>query len=219
MSSTFYLGVLSSIIIGSLLASGFANHRQQKRLKKRKLVQRLRKSADHFAQLAATVARFSSNKSIPAELIGMAISNYQRILHLDMDSEHTQLSLQGAREFAQQLGSGGISAFHQGEADNTINIANTKQQLNDACQIFKKMLNSGTLSQDSFREYHQELIWLYLAVEVEALVQQGDEAKERKDSLRCMSYYQSARNVLKKSSVSDPRKQEKLEEVLNRLGG
>lgn len=217
MSSTYYLGVLSCIIIGSIFASGFANHRQQKRLRKRQLIQRLRKSADHFAHIAATIAQFSTNKALPAELIGMAISNYQRILHLDINSEQTQHSLQSAQKFAQQLGSGSINAFQQDEANTTINIPNIKQQLNDTCQIFKKMLASGSLSNEIFKEYHQELIWLYLVIEVEVLVRQGDEAKERKDPLRSMSCYQNARNLLKKSTVSDPRKQEKIEGIENLL--
>ena len=217
MSSAFYLSVLSCIIVVSIFASGFANHRQQTRLKKRKLLQRLRKSADHFAQIAATITQFSTNKAIAAEFIGMAISNYQRILRLDMDSEHTQLSLQSAQQFAQQLGSGSINTLLQDDANTAINISNVKQQLNDACQIFKKMRDSGSLSNDSFKEYHQELIWLYLVVEVEAMIRHGDEAKERKDPLRSMSYYQSARNLLKKSAIADPRKQEKLDEIENLL--
>lgn len=213
MSSVFYLGVLSCIIIVSIFASGFANHSQQKRLRQRKLVQQLRNSADHFALIAASIAQFSSNKSMAAEFIGMAISNYQRILHLDAESEHTQNSLQNAQQLAQQLGSGTL----RNDADAEFNILRVKQQLNDACHIFKKMLNSGTLSGEVYKEYHRELTWLYVNIEVDMLVRQGDEARHKKDKLRSMSYYQNALNLLKRSAIIDPRKQEKINAITDAL--
>lgn len=213
MSSVFYLGVLSCIIVASIFASGFANHSQKKRLRQRKLIQQLRNSADHFAQISVRIAQFSSNKSMAAEFIGMAISNYQRILRLDADSEHTQNSLQNAQQLAQQLGSGTL----QNDADAEFNIHRVKQQLNDACHIFKKMLDSGTLSAELYKEYHQELIWLYVSIEVDVLVRQGDEARHKKDRLRSMSYYQNALNLLKKSAMIDPRKQEKINAITDAL--
>ncbi len=213
MSSITYLALLLGIIVVSLTASALAHYSQTKRIKKQKTLQRLRRSADHFAELAALLNKISSHKSMAAELIGMAINNYQRILQIEPDTEYASASLQNARELAQSLSRPSQPSSEDGLCNSDMEIYRTKSMLNDAEKIFRKILARGDLDQELFNEYHNELIWLYVQVEVDSLVQHGSRAKERKDKVKSLAYYQKALNVLKKSSVNDDRKQERIKLV------
>ena len=216
MSSILFLGILISVIIISLIASGYANYRQQQRLKLRKMSQQLRKSAEHFRELASVIDHLSNNKSMAAELIGMSINTYQRMLTIEPNSEYVLTSLQSAKEFAQTLSNPAPidTAFN-----TDLEIYRTKRQLEDIEKIFRKMVDRGNLANEIFEEYHQELVWLYLQIQVDSMVHQADLAKERKDKVKSLAFYQKALNLLKQSSILDPRKQTRIKAIADLLSG
>lgn len=213
MMLTSFLGGLVALIIIGLIVSAFANHYQQKRAKLTSQIKQLRTSGDHLAEIAQKIDQISMNKSMAAELIGMAAKNFQKIIDLKADANHVRNALASAQEFAARLSRGQGNANPVARFDSTDEIAKTKQLLSDAEKIFRRMYDRGNLASETFKEYYTELKWLFIDVEVSSYIHQGILARGREDRLKSSKYFQQALNVLKRSSSTDPRKQAKLAEV------
>ena len=213
MSSVSFLGILIAIIILSLVVSAYAHYRQQQQRKFQKLSQQLSKSAAHFSELARLIDRHSSKKSIAAELIGMSVKNYQRMLKMQPNSQTIANALQNVSEFAQRLSNGRTEEAMDSLLTSEAEVYQAKRQLNDIEKIFRKMVEQNKLSREAFDQYHQELAWLYLQIEVDFLVHQANRAKEQKWKLKTLAFYQKALNTLKKSPLVDSRKMERIESI------
>lgn len=213
MTLTSFLGGLIALIIVGLFVSAYANYYQQKQANLAKQIKQLRTSGDHLSEIAQKIDLISTNKSMAAELIGMAAKNYQKIIDLKADATDALGALQSAQEFANKLSSGLGTANPSPTFESIDEISKTKQLLSDAERIFRRMYDRGSLGAETFSEYHTELKWLYIDVEVSSYVHQGTLAAGRDDRLKCSKYFQQALNVLKKSSSADPRKQAKLADV------
>jgi hypothetical protein len=143
----------------------------------------------------------------------MSVKNYQRMLKMQPNSQAIANALQNASEFAQRLSNGRTEEAMDSLLTSEAEVYQAKRQLNDIEKIFRKMVEQNKLSREAFDQYHQELAWLYLQIEVDFLVHQADRAKEQKGKLKTLAFYQKALNTLNKSPLVDSRKMDRIESI------
>ncbi len=217
MSSGGLLFLLCALVFLSLLGSAFAHIAQERRARHALKVKQLTHSATQLSEAAFAIEPWCTLRVIPAELTGMAVRAWRNVVSEDPQSPHAATELSTIETLAQELSNGKAAQSGPMKLSTTQEITKVQKCLRNALAIFARLRENGGLSDVAFNAYTTELKWLILKAEVDSLLHQGNLAQERNDKVRFLGFYQRALTTLKKSSLPDPRKNEYIKVISDRL--
>lgn len=217
MTSGGLLFLLCLLVFLSIAGSAFAHIAQERRARHAQKVKQLAQSASQLSEAALSIEPWCTLRAIPAELTGMAVRAWRDVVQQDPQSPHAQTELGAIESLAQALSNGKAAQSGPMNLATSQEIAKVQRSLRNAQAIFTRLRESGSLSEPSYNAYVTEIKWLVLKAEVDSLLHQGNLALERKDKVRFLGFYQRALNTLKKSSLPDPRRNEYIKTISDKL--
>lgn len=217
MSSGGILLALCLLVLLSIAGSAFAHVSQERRARQAQKIKQMQQSARQLSEAAHAIDPWCPLRSIPAELAGMGVRAWREVLQLDPQSPHAQTELAGIETLARALAGGKQAGSGPMNLATNQEISNVQRHLRNAEAIFHRLLETGSLDDATYRQYAMEIRWLILRAEVDSLLHQGNLAMERKDRVRFNSFCQRALNQLKKSSLADPRRNDYIKIISDKL--
>ena len=216
MSPLTALISLVVLLIAAVAGSTYAHYRQRAYVQRQQQVQYLRRHAEHYNEVASALAAMTTKREIAQLFNKFTVAYYEQILQIDPEAQFIVAALESAKAFGQQGGeqrAEGEGTTFNSEAE----IARAQSYLNQAERLLRSMRDKGDIPSAVFDSYHQELRWLYLRCEVDSLINQGHLATQRKDRIKSLAFYQKAQNILKKSALADPRRQQLIKDIAQML--
>jgi len=217
MNSGELLLGLCLIVLLSIAGSAFAHVSQERRARQSQKIKHMQQSARQLSEAAHAIDPWCPMRSIPAELSGMAVCAWRETLQLDPQSPHAQTELAGIEALARALAAGKQVTGGSINLATSQEISNLQRHLRNAELIFHRLLETGSLDEITYRQYATEIRWLILKTGIDSLLHQGNLAMARKDRVRFISFYQRALNHLKKSSLADPRRNDYIKIISDKL--
>lgn len=209
MIPLWLLILLIVILFAATIGSYMANKRQQIKAQIQAQTHKLRLLADEYQELAAELANLSPMTDAAVSINQHANNIYQRILSIDAENQLAQTALEQSQSFEESLKS--QRQVPKTVFSNEAALKSARNQLNKAGRLFMQMRERSEIPRDVFDTYHHELSWLYIQCEIDSLIYQGDTFLDRDAKLKAIAFYQKAKNNLKKSMIDDPRRQERLD--------
>lgn len=217
MTSGGLLLGLCLLVLLSIAGSAFAHVSQERRARQSQKIKHMQQSARQLSEAAHAIDPWCPLRSIPAELSGMAVRAWREVLQLEPQSPHAQTELAGIETLARALAGGKQATNGPMNLATSQEISNLQRHLRNAESIFHRLMETGGLDEASYRQYAIEIRWMILKAEVDSLLHQGDLAMQRKDRVRFASFYQRALNLLKKSSLVDPRRNDYIKVISDKM--
>ena len=217
MTSGGILVSLCALVFLSVVGSAFAHISQERRAQLAQKIRQRQLTARQLSEAAHAIEPWSTLRSIPAELAGMAIRSWREVLMLDPQSTQAQTELASIETLARSLSAGKQVQPGPINLATAQEISTLQRHLHNAESIFRCLLERGSLDKATFRAYANELKWLALKAEVDSLLHQGTLAQERNDKVRFMGFCQRALNQVKKSQLQDSRKTDYIKMISDKL--
>lgn len=213
MPSTFTLGMIALIIIGSFVISGYSYSRQQALKKRKQMVRKLQLQADEALAFQALLLRIDASYDllVPLQSIVVgALSMAQKITPDDTMLAHN-LKVQNARlaEYKKNKRDNAIFCWSRSDAE----LAQAQTQLG---QIFKQLdlyRNRGDLSIAQHQKLHSHLKKLQLDLATNTYLYQADNCAEQGNMASYQLYLKQAIQVIKKTEMDDEQKNARIREL------
>ncbi len=84
-------------------------------------------------------------------------------------------------------------------------------------RVLHAMSEAHDISHEAYEGHRRELMWLYLKIEAETLINQGNLHSNKGERVQARIFYQRALNALKKSALQDARKHSRIKELTELL--
>lgn len=213
MPSTFTLGMITLIIIGSFVISGYSYARQQALKKRKQMVRKLQLQADEALAFQALLLRIDSSYDllIPLQSIVVnALSMAQRITPDDSMIAHN-LKVQTGR----------LADYKSNKRDNSVfcwsaSDAELAQAQSSLSQIHKQLdlyRNRGDLSIAQHQNLQSHLKKLQLDLAANTYLYQADNYAEQDNMASYQLYIKQAIQVIKKADIDGDKKNVRIREL------
>lgn len=211
MPTFIIFALLSLTLVAAVFVSRFAYHRQHRR---ETLSWSTKQYVDQAAvcyELAEFANEVGESNAIANTLVDASIRHYQRVLDIDPQAK-VQTALDEARELSRRIQSQGARNLSKLLSSGR-KVGLARLRLKHVERVLKTLCEAGEVDASDYAEYHHELMWLYLKIEAQTLIDQGNLSSNQDNKIQARVYYQRALNALKKSALNDPRKLNLIKEL------
>ena len=218
MAALTSLIILAIIALGSLAIVSALNHHEEKMAIKKHYQQTMRQRAEELEELILVIDPLMYNRSIAAEINRVVIDKYRQI-HAIEPSEYIAIALENASNRGEELSLNSPDRRVTYVTGSDAAIAQAQKKLLGAGRILKVLNDKGEINNLTYKQYMDELRWVYLEIEVMTYMYHGYKARQRGDSLTAVAFFKKSAEVLRTSGIRDDRRHQQIREVSEIIRG
>lgn len=217
MNITMILVLLGLIAIASLITVSFMAKKQREALFRYQKAIQQKRAADHFEDLAQSLAAMTDTPRVPTLLQKIAVATLERVLKDAPDLPNIEASTQKARQHLATLeqGNTGIPMV----CLTATELAKAQKQVAEALRVLRAETRSGEISNADMESLTEELQWSWLQLEVRSHQKLASLAEDRNDRFSAFSHYKQAQHKLMQSNLREQQRMAQIRELAAILSG
>jgi hypothetical protein len=217
MPSTFTLGMITLVIIGSFIISGFSYARQQALQKRRQIVRKLQLQADEALAYQSLLLRIDADYELLTVLQGIVVNALKKALAVSPDDNLLKQNLQAQQarltEYNAHKRTNEIYCWGHSDAE----LSQGQMQLAQLSKQLDLFRNRGELSIAQHQNLQQHLKQLQLDFAVNSYLYQADIYAEQNNLASYQAYIRQAMQIIKKSDTEAEQKNNRIKALSERI--
>jgi hypothetical protein len=217
MESAFFIGVLSIMVIGSIIVSTMAYSRQQAHSLRKSQARQLKHKLDGYQDMLATLLRIDKEYDLALIVHQQILSMIQKLLALEPENEN-YLQLNEEEQIHRTQLSGGKRTQEISTrlaSDHDINTCN--YQLLQLSKLILNQKKKSLISPANAAALYNQVKKLRLNIEVDSHIAQGELYLKNNDRILGQTHLKQAREALKNSDIEFPEKSDLIKQLSERI--
>jgi hypothetical protein len=217
MPSTLTLGIITLIIIGSFVVSGYSYARQQALKKRKQMVRKLQLQADEALAFQSLLLKIDASYELLITLQTLVVNALSKALKITPDDSMLahNLKTQNTRlsEYKDKIRANKVCCWGNSDAE----LAQAQAQLGQLYKLLDLFRNRGDLSIAQHQNLQSHLKKLQLDFTANSYLYQADNFAEQDNLASYQLYIKQAIQVVKKSDIDTQQKNTRIKELSERI--
>lgn len=217
MPTTFTLGMLALVVIGSFVISGYSYARQQALQKRKQAVKKLQQTADEALNYQTLLLKIDPSYELLIKLQTLAIDALKKALAITPNDKllahNLKVQQNRLKDFNENRRENPITCWSVSDAE----LAQGQTQLGQLDKLLDLFRNRGELSINQHQHFHQHLKKLQLDYTANSYLYQADHFAEQGNLASYQLYMKQAIQIIKKSDLQDEEKNKQIKALTDRI--
>jgi hypothetical protein len=217
MESVFFIGLLSVIVIGSILVSTIAYSRQQAYSLRKSQARQLKHKLDSYQDMLAVLLTIDKEYDLILMVHQQILSMINKLLTLEPEND-SYLQFKEEEQIRHTLFSGGKRTQEIStclSTDHDINACN--YQLLQISKLLISQKKKGIISPAKTADLYNHVKKLRLDIEVDSHIAQADNYLKNNDRIMGQTHLKQAREALRNTDIDFPAKADLIKQLSERI--
>lgn len=217
MPTTFTIGMLALVVIGSFVISGYSYARQQALKKRKQAVRKLQLTADEALNFQSLLLKIDPSYVLLIKLQTLAVDALSKAKEIIPDdslvAHNLKVQQNRLKDYKDNRRENPITCWSVSDAE----LAQGQAMLGQLNKLLDLFRNRGDLSVNQHQHLHQHLKKLQLDFTANSYLYQADHFAEQGNLASYQLYMKQAIQVIKKSDLNDEEKNKRIKTLTDRI--